>query len=38
MSTVMLEEICDISQSHLSINKREAHYKICDRIYIGKGR
>ena len=32
MSTDTLEEISDISKSHLSINRREAFYKICDRI------
>ena len=30
MSTDILEDICDGSQSHLSINMREAPYKICD--------
>ena len=28
MYTEMLEYICDVSQSHPSINIREAHYKI----------
>ena len=28
----MLEEICDGSQSYLSLNRREAHKNICDRI------
>ena len=28
----MLEDICDRIQSHPNINRREAHYKICDRI------
>ena len=32
MSTGMLEDICDGSKSHLSINRREACYKICARI------
>ena len=32
MSMDTLEEIRDGSQSHLSINKREARYKICDHI------
>ena len=32
MSTDMLEDICDISQSHPSINRREARYKIHDRF------
>ena len=32
MSTDMLEGINDISQSHPSINTREAHYKIRDRF------
>ena len=32
ISTEMLEDICDGSQTHLNINKREAHYKILDRI------
>ena len=30
--TDMLEDICDISQSHLSTNRREARYKIRDHI------
>ena len=30
--TEMLEDICDGSQTHLNVNKREAHYKILDRI------
>ena len=32
MSMEMLEDIHDGSQSHLSINRIEALYKICDRI------
>ena len=32
ISTEMLEDICDRSQSHPNINRREAHYKILDRI------
>ena len=32
LSTEMLEDICAGSQSHPNINKREARYKICDRI------
>ena len=32
ISTDMLEEICDRSQSHPNVNQREAHYKIRDRI------
>ena len=32
MSTEMLEEICECSQSHTIVNRREACYKICDRI------
>ena len=30
--TEMLEEICDGSQSHPNVNRREARYKIRDRI------
>ena len=30
MSMEMLEDICDKIQSHHSVNRREAHYKICD--------
>ena len=30
MSTDILEDICDGSQSHPSINRREGHYKIRD--------
>ena len=32
ISTEMLEEICDGSQSHLNVNSREARYKIRCRI------
>ena len=32
ISTEMLEDICDGSQIHPSINKREARYKIRDRV------
>ena len=32
MSTEMLENICDGSQSHTSVNRREVRYKIHDRI------
>ena len=32
MSMDMLEDICDISQSHRSINRIEARYKICYHI------
>ena len=32
ISTEMLEDICDGSQTHQKVNKREAHYKIRDRI------
>ena len=30
MSTEMLEEILGVSQSHTSVNRREARYKICE--------
>ena len=30
--TKMLEIICDGSQTHLNVNRKEAHYKIRDRI------
>ena len=30
ISTERLEDICDGSQSHQNVNKREAHYKIRD--------
>ena len=32
MLTDMLEDICYGSQSHLSMNRREARYNICGRI------
>ena len=32
ISTEMLEDICDGSQTHRNVNRREAHYKIRDRI------
>ena len=32
ISTEMLEDICDGSQTHLNVNRRETCYKICDRI------
>ena len=32
ISTEMLEDIFDGIQTHLYVNKREAGYKICDRI------
>ena len=32
MFTEMLEDIHDVSQSHLGVNRRDAHYKIHDRI------
>ena len=32
MPTDMLKDICDGSQSHPGINRREAHYKICNCI------
>ena len=32
ISTEMLEEICDGSHTYPDVNKREAHYKIRDRI------
>ena len=32
MSTEILEEICDVSQSHLDVNRRDTHYKFRDRI------
>ena len=32
MSTEILEYICDDSKSHLSVNRRESHYKISDCI------
>ena len=32
ISTEMLEDICDGSQTDPNVNRREARYKICDRI------
>ena len=32
ISMEMLEDICDGSQTHPNVNKREARYKICDLI------
>ena len=32
ISTEMLEDIRDVSQTHLNVNRREARYKIRDRI------
>ena len=32
ISMEMLEDICDGSQTHSNINRREARYKIRDRI------
>ena len=32
ISTQMLEDICDGSQTHPNVNRREARYKIRDRI------
>ena len=32
ISTEMLEDIRDGSQTHPNVNKREARYKICDHI------
>ena len=32
ISTKMLEDICDGNQTHPKFNRREASYKICDRI------
>ena len=32
ISTEILEVICDGSQTHPNFNRREARYKICDRI------
>ena len=32
ISTEMLEDISDGSQNHPNVNRREARYKICDRI------
>ena len=36
MSTYILEDIHDICQYHLSINRREAHYSILDNPKKGK--
>ena len=36
ISTEMLEDICDGSQTHPNVNKREANYKIHDRIRQGQ--
>ena len=36
MYTEMLEDIHDSSKSHLSINRREARYKISDRIKLSQ--
>ena len=36
MYTVMLEDIRDDSQSHPSVNRREACYKICDCIKLSQ--
>ena len=32
ISTEMLQDICDGSQTHPNVNKREARYKISDRV------
>ena len=32
ISTETLEDIRDGSQTHTNVNKREARYKICDRV------
>ena len=32
ISTEILQDICDGSQTHLNVNRREARYKIRDRI------
>ena len=32
ISTEMLEDICNRSQTHPNVNKREARYKIRDRV------
>ena len=34
MSTEMLEDISDVSQSHPSVNSRKSRYNICDRIKV----
>ena len=36
MSTEMLEYICDGSQSHTSVNRRQSHYRIRDHIKRGQ--
>ena len=36
MSTYMLEDICDGSQSHLGINRIKARYNICNHIKRGQ--
>ena len=36
ISTEMLEDIRDGSKTHLNVNRRESHYKICDRIRQGQ--
>ena len=36
MSTDMLEDICDGSQSHSKVNRRESCYKVRDHINQGK--
>ena len=38
MSTDMLEYICDSSQSHPCINRREARYKVRDQIKRGQAK
>ena len=32
ISTHVLEDICDGSQTYPNVHKSEAHYKICDRV------
>ena len=32
ISTEILEDICDGIQTYPNVNRREAHYNICDRI------
>ena len=32
ISTDMLNDIRDGSQTHMNVNRREARYKICDRV------
>ena len=32
ISTDVLEDMCDVSKSHLSVNRREAGYRIRDLI------